>query len=161
MGIHRHAKTTPSGRLLMVRRLADGWTVAKVAAALGVTGRTVRKWQARHVAEGEAGLRGGSASLAAIAHALQVSYWWLRDGSGEMELPKRSWPFSAELWEAVRDRNQARCAWPRTSCAPTWTCRRCRAPLRAATGNCRRSPRSSPACHIRGGARPGHPPESG
>lgn len=51
----------------------------------------------------EAGLRGGSASLAAIAHALQVSYWWLRDGAGDMELPKRSWPFSAELWEAVRD----------------------------------------------------------
>lgn len=51
----------------------------------------------------EAGLRGGSASLAAIAHALQISYWWLRDGTGEMELPKRSWPFSVELWEAVRD----------------------------------------------------------
>ena len=57
MDIHQHAKTTPQGRLLMVRRLADGWTVAKVAAALGVTARTVRKWQARHVAEGEAGLR--------------------------------------------------------------------------------------------------------
>ena len=57
MDIHQHAKTTPSGRLLMVQRLADGWTVAKVAAALGVTARTVRKWQARHVAEGEAGLR--------------------------------------------------------------------------------------------------------
>ena len=57
MDIHQHAKTTPQGRLLMVRRLADGWTVTEVAAALGVTARTVRKWQARHVAEGEAGLR--------------------------------------------------------------------------------------------------------
>ena len=57
MDIHQHAKTTPQGRLLMVQRLADGWTVAKVAAALGVTAKTVRKWQARHVAEGEAGLR--------------------------------------------------------------------------------------------------------
>lgn len=50
----------------------------------------------------EAGLRGGSASLAAIAQALQVSYWWLRDGAGEMELPRRAWPFSAELYEAVQ-----------------------------------------------------------
>ena len=57
MDIHRHAKTTPSGRLLMVRRLADGWTIAQVAAAFGVTSKTVRKWQARYAAEGEPGLR--------------------------------------------------------------------------------------------------------
>lgn len=57
MDIHQHAKTTPSGRLLMVRRLADGWSVARVAAAFGVTARTVRKWQARHAAAGAAGLR--------------------------------------------------------------------------------------------------------
>lgn len=57
MDIHQHAKTTPSGRLLMVQRLADGWTVAKVAAGAGVTAKTVRKWQARHTTEGVAGLR--------------------------------------------------------------------------------------------------------
>lgn len=57
MDIHQHAKTTPSGRLLMVRRLADGWSVARVAAAFGVTARTVRKWQARHATAGAAGLR--------------------------------------------------------------------------------------------------------
>jgi transposase-like protein len=57
MDIHQHAKATPSGRLLMVRRLADGWSVARVAAAFGVTGKTVRKWRARHAAEGVAGLR--------------------------------------------------------------------------------------------------------
>ena len=57
MDIHQHAKTTPSGRLPMVRRLADGWPVAEVAAAFGITAKTVRKWQARHVSEGEAGLR--------------------------------------------------------------------------------------------------------
>ena len=37
----------------------------------------------------EAGIRDGSASLASIAHALRVSYFWLRDGEGAMELPKR------------------------------------------------------------------------
>ena len=37
--------------------LAFGRTEAEVAAALGVTARTVRKWQARYAAEGEPGLR--------------------------------------------------------------------------------------------------------
>ena len=57
MDVHQNAKTTPSGRLLMVRRLADGWSVTRVAAAFGVSTRTVRKWQARHAAEGAVGLR--------------------------------------------------------------------------------------------------------
>lgn len=57
MNIHQHAKTTPNGRLLMVRRLADGWTVAQVAAAFGIAAKTARRWQARHAAEGKVGLR--------------------------------------------------------------------------------------------------------
>ena len=40
----------------MIRRLADGWTIAAVAAAAGVGPRTVRKWRDRHASEGEAGL---------------------------------------------------------------------------------------------------------
>jgi transcriptional regulator with XRE-family HTH domain len=51
----------------------------------------------------EAGIRGGLNSLAPIAHALQISYWWLRDGVGEMELPRSGWPFSPELAEALKD----------------------------------------------------------
>ena len=57
MDVHQNAKTTLYGRLLMVQRLADGWTVARVAAAFGVTVRTVRKWRERHAEEGLAGLR--------------------------------------------------------------------------------------------------------
>ena len=57
MDIHQHAKTTPKGRLLMVQRLAEGWTVARVAAAFGVSARTVRKWQVRYAGEGLVGLR--------------------------------------------------------------------------------------------------------
>ena len=56
MDVHQHAKSTPSGRRLMVRRLAEGWSVARVAAAAGVTVKTVRKWQGRHAREAEAGL---------------------------------------------------------------------------------------------------------
>ena len=56
MDVHQNAKNTPHGRRLMVERLAEGWSVARVAAAAGVTPKTVRKWRARHALEGEAGL---------------------------------------------------------------------------------------------------------
>ena len=56
MDIHDNARTTRHSRMLMVQRLASGWTVATVAAAQGVSPRTVRKWRDRYTAEGEAGL---------------------------------------------------------------------------------------------------------
>ena len=56
MDVHQNAKNTPSGRRLMVQRLAAGWTIKATAAAFGVTAKTVRKWQARHALQGEAGL---------------------------------------------------------------------------------------------------------
>ena len=56
MDIHNNARTTHHSRMLIVQRLAAGWTVAAVAAAQGVSPKTVRKWRDRHVAEGEAGL---------------------------------------------------------------------------------------------------------
>jgi len=40
----------------MVQRLASGWSIAMVAAAQGVTPKTVRKWSDRYAAEGAAGL---------------------------------------------------------------------------------------------------------
>jgi transposase len=56
MDVHRNARTTRHGRLLLIRRLPEGWSVAAVAAAMGVDARTVRKLRDRHAAEGEAGL---------------------------------------------------------------------------------------------------------
>lgn len=56
MDVHQNARTTPHSRTLIVDRLASGWSVKAVAAALGVTGRTVRKWRDRYAAEGAAGL---------------------------------------------------------------------------------------------------------
>ena len=56
MDVHQNARTTRHGRLLMIHRLADGWSMAAVAAAFGVDAKTVRKWRDRHAKEGEAGL---------------------------------------------------------------------------------------------------------
>jgi transposase InsO family protein len=56
MDIHENARTTRHSRMLMVQRLASGWSVATVAAAQGVSPRTVRKWRDRHAVHGEAGL---------------------------------------------------------------------------------------------------------
>lgn len=56
MDVHQNARTTPHGRSLMIRRLADGWSMAAVAAAFGVDARTVRKWRDRHADAGDAGL---------------------------------------------------------------------------------------------------------
>jgi transposase InsO family protein len=57
MDAHENARTTPHSRMLIVERLAAGWTVAAVAAALGTSPRTVRKWRDRFAAEGQPGLR--------------------------------------------------------------------------------------------------------
>jgi transposase InsO family protein len=40
----------------MIRRLAEGWTIAAVAAAFGVDPKTVRKWRDRHAERGDVGL---------------------------------------------------------------------------------------------------------
>ncbi len=54
MDVHQNAKNTARGRRAMTQRPAAGWTVQ--AAAFGVDPTTVRKWQGRFAAEGEAGL---------------------------------------------------------------------------------------------------------
>lgn len=56
MDVHENARTTRHGRMLMIERLHAGWSVPAVAAALGVTSKTVRKWRDRHAAEGTFGL---------------------------------------------------------------------------------------------------------
>jgi transposase InsO family protein len=57
MDIHKNARTTPRSRAEIVRRVRErGERPAQVAAAVGVSERTVRKWLARHTADPDAGL---------------------------------------------------------------------------------------------------------
>ena len=53
---HRNARTTFQGRLLIVRRHADGWAQAHIATSMGISRKCVRTWLDRFAAEGEAGL---------------------------------------------------------------------------------------------------------
>ena len=57
MRLHRNARTCPHSRRLAVRRvLEEGWTLAAVAEAAGVSVRTLSKWLRRYREEGEDGL---------------------------------------------------------------------------------------------------------
>jgi hypothetical protein len=56
VNIDRNARTTPRTRALIVGRRQAGETPGPIAGAIGVSEVTVRKWMARHSAEGQAGL---------------------------------------------------------------------------------------------------------
>ncbi|MEU2202734.1 IS481 family transposase [Isoptericola sp. NPDC019482] len=53
---HANARLTVHGRMLIVQRREQGWKQAHIAAAMGVSRKTVRYWLHRFVTEGEAGL---------------------------------------------------------------------------------------------------------
>jgi transposase InsO family protein len=53
---HPRAALTPSGRLILVRRMAQGRPAAHVAAEMGVSRATAYKWWLRFAEEGAAGL---------------------------------------------------------------------------------------------------------
>ena len=58
MDTHDNAALTRRGRARMVGRVVvDGWSVRATARAFAVDPKTVRRWLARYLAEGEAGLR--------------------------------------------------------------------------------------------------------
>ena len=57
MNIHKNARLTPQGRLLLVERITQtGWDVAQAAQAAGISVRQSYRWLARYRAEGAAGL---------------------------------------------------------------------------------------------------------
>ena len=69
MKVHANAPLGPKGRLVMVSRVVDGgWSLAQAAAAAGVSERTCRKWVARFLGEGEAGLLDRSSAPHVVAN---------------------------------------------------------------------------------------------
>ncbi len=57
MNVHKNARLTPHSRADVVRRIEAGQPMAAVAAAFGVSVRTVRKWVERFHREGPEGLK--------------------------------------------------------------------------------------------------------
>lgn len=69
MKLHRNAKSTPSSRLLLVRRvLFEGWSYAAAAEGFAVSTRTVGKWVRRFKEGGAAALEDGSSRPGAPPH---------------------------------------------------------------------------------------------
>jgi transposase InsO family protein len=65
MNVHKHARMTMHGRLLLVARVREqGWRVQDAALAAGVSVRTAYKWLARHRAGGERALHDRSSAPA-------------------------------------------------------------------------------------------------
>ena len=54
--MHRNARLTPAGRLLLCRRIEAGWPVAHAAAAMGISRDRAYVWWRRYQDEGRAGL---------------------------------------------------------------------------------------------------------
>ncbi len=78
MTLHRNAKTTPTSRLELVRRvLFDKWAHDAVAEGYGVSVRTVAKWVRRFREEGAAGLEDRSSRPQRTPHvtpAIRVTF---------------------------------------------------------------------------------------
>lgn len=69
MKLHRNAKSTPTSRLLLVRRvLFEGWTYAAAAEGFAVSVRTVAKWVRRFQEGGVAALEDASSRPGAPPH---------------------------------------------------------------------------------------------
>ncbi len=74
MNSHRNARTTPYSRAVIVERHAAGEPVAAIAAAFGVSVRTVYKWLARYRCGGHAAL--DTASSAPHRPSRRIGAWW-------------------------------------------------------------------------------------
>lgn len=76
MNSHESARTTPFSRALIVERRQSGEPVETIAAALGISVRTVYKWLSRHREGGCAALENGASAPARPARA--IGQWWVK-----------------------------------------------------------------------------------
>src|SRR5215218_5211984 len=72
--VHRNARLTEFGRLLLVQRITElGWPPAQAAESLGVSRATAYKWLGRYRSEGPAGLADRSSRPHHCPHALPAA----------------------------------------------------------------------------------------
>lgn len=97
MNAHRNARTTPYARALIVERHGAGEPVAAIAAAFGISERTVYKWLKRHGEGGSAALLNGSSAPARPAGA--IGQWWVE---AALRLRRAYRMTAAEIAERLR-----------------------------------------------------------
>jgi len=69
MKLHANAPFGPKGRRVMVLRVVEqGWSLAEAAEAAGVSDRTCRTWRDRYLAEGDGGLVDRSSEPRSVPH---------------------------------------------------------------------------------------------
>ena len=68
MKVHANAPLSPKGRLVLCRRVEQGWTLGAAAEAAGLSVRSASKWLARYRAEGELGLCDRPSTPRSIPH---------------------------------------------------------------------------------------------
>jgi len=73
MNIHKNARMTVHGRVLLVERMAAGWRIADAAGAAGVSERTAYKWLARFRAGGAAALNDRKPTPGSCPHRLPAA----------------------------------------------------------------------------------------
>ncbi len=74
MNMHKNARLTPQGRLLLVQRVTDqGWPVAAAASAAGLSQRQAYRWLARYRAGGTAALMDRSSAPRRCPHEVPAA----------------------------------------------------------------------------------------
>jgi transposase InsO family protein len=74
MNMHKNARLTPQGRLLLVQRVTErGWTVRSAACAAGLSERQAYRWLARYRAGGTAALRDRSSAPQRCRHQVPAA----------------------------------------------------------------------------------------
>ena len=72
MNVHKNARLTPSGRVLLVQRIDQGWSVRRAAGSAGVSERTAYRWLGRYRA-GDRVLHDRSSAPRRCRHRLGTS----------------------------------------------------------------------------------------
>jgi transposase InsO family protein len=71
MNVHKNARLTPAGRVLLVERIETGWAVGEAAAASGVSKRRAHEWLRRY-RSGDRQLHDRSSAPHTFAHELRA-----------------------------------------------------------------------------------------
>ena len=117
MKLHRNAKSTPSSRLALVRRvLFEGHSYAEAAAGFGVSTRAVAKWVRRFKDGGVAALEDGSSRPGERPGART---WGVKDGTSRRPGPHLDQNVLGQLRRGSPGLDSWPLRWPLFRCRTT------------------------------------------